>query len=109
MFAVEHVLYVKNRLLQSALNEKSPYKILASRKPSLYYTRALGFATSVLNHQPKSKVCGKGVPAIHLDGNDNGLYIVECLENKKLVSAEHVAFDEFSFPALDNLGRSSKA
>lgn len=87
---MEHVLYVKNRLPHSPLNGKSPSKILTSRTPS--YVCVLGYAAFVFSHHPKSKVHGKEVPAIHLDENDNGAYILECLGKKKLVSSVHVVF-----------------
>lgn len=107
-FAVEHVLYVKNRIPHSALNGSSPYELLTKKKPSLNHIRVFGCAAFLYNHHRTSKVHGRGIPGIHLGGNDNGVYIVECLGNRKLVSSVHVTFDESCFPALENPESSSE-
>lgn len=47
------------------------------------------------------------MPTIRLDEKDNDVDIVESHGNKKLISSEHMTFDESSFFALNALERTS--
>lgn len=82
-FAVEHVVYSKNRVPHSVLR-CPPYELLTLKNPSLYQVRVFGCAAFVYNHCAKSKLHGKAVPAIHLCGKELMVPIVECVSARKL-------------------------
>lgn len=98
-YAIDHVAYVKNRLPHSALI-CSPYEALTGRKPTLKHVRVFGCAAFVYNEEPKSKAHAKAFPGIYLGCDDNGVYMVEMLNDKRLINSVHVSFDEDSFPGL---------
>lgn len=96
-FAVEHVIYIKNRLPYSDLG-CTPIENLTSLKASIAHLCVFGCAAFVHNQRPKSKVRAKGIPAIYLGGNDNSVYIVGCIPDRKVIRSVHVTFDESFFP-----------
>ena len=105
-YALDHVAYVKNRLPHSAL-QCSPFEALTGNKPKLKHVRVFGCAAFVYNESPKSKVHARAIPGIFLGCDDNGVYLVESLVDRKLVNSVHVTFDEASFPGLENRESSS--
>ena len=105
-YALDHTAYIKNRITSSALN-CTPYEALTGKKPTLKYVRVFGCAAFVLNPDPKSKVHAKALPGIFLGCDDNGVYMIELLKERKLINSVHVTFDEDEFPALENPGYSS--
>lgn len=84
-FALEQVVRVKNRLSYWSLNGRSPFKTFSAIKLSLCQVRIFGCAAFVFNHTLKSKIHGKVMPAFYLDGDDNDAYILECIQNRKIV------------------------
>lgn len=105
-YCIDHVSYVKNRTVHSAI-KCSPYERLTGEKPTLKHVRTFGCAAFVYEHQPKSKVHAKAAPAIMLGCNDHGVYTVERLDDHRIVNSVHVTFDESSFPGLDHSASSS--
>lgn len=105
-YALDHVAYVKNRLPHSALN-MSPFESITGKKPTLKHIRVFGCASFVYNETPKSKAHARAEPGIMLGCDDNGVYMVERLSDRKLLNSVHVTFDEASFPGLEDSDSSS--
>ena len=105
-YAMDHVAYIKNRTPHKALG-CSPYEKLLGTKPTLKYVRVFGCAAFVYEHDPKSKVHARAVPAVMLGCNDHGIYTVERLTDRKIINSVHVTFDEESFPKLEDSSSSS--
>lgn len=105
-YSIEHVAYIKNRVIHSAIG-CSPYEKLTGENPTLKHDRVFGCAAFVYNDNPRSKVHARAIPGIFLGFNDNGVYTVELSTSKKVVNSVHVTFDEDSFPGLENGDSSS--
>lgn len=105
-FALDYVVYVKNRLPHSVLG-CSPFETLTGKKPTLKYCRVFGCSAYVYVEKPQSKVHARSIEGIFLGCDDNGVYLVESLIDRKLLNSVHVTCDESSFPALDNSDSSS--
>ncbi len=71
------------------------------------HVRVFGCSAFVYNEHPKSKAHARAEPGIFLGCNDNGVYMVEKIVDRKLVNSVHVSFDEESFPGLLNSDSSS--
>lgn len=105
-YALEHVAYLKNRTYHSSMN-CTPYKKLTGKKPSLKHVRVFGCAEFVYKHETESKIHRKAEPAIRLECDDYGRYIVELIRERKVINSVHVSFDEDTFPATEFLESSS--
>eukprot|EP00171_Calliarthron_tuberculosum_P022539 IDg22539t1 len=92
-YALDHAVYIKNRVLHSAI-KCTPFEKLSGRKPALNYAKVFGCAAFIYEHAPKSKVHSRASPAILLGCTDNGLYTVERLKDQKIITSVHVTFDE---------------
>ncbi len=107
-YALDHVVYVKNRLLHKGIG-CSPFEKLTGNKPTLRHVRVFGCSAFVYNHDPATKVHARSMPGIFLGCNDHGVYAVELITSRKLVNSVHTTFDEDTFPALEGLGTTSSS
>lgn len=71
------------------------------KMPTFPHAKVFECAAFVYNTEPKSKAHSRAEPGIFVGLNDHGVYLVELLGSKKLVTSVHVTFDEESFPALE--------
>eukprot|EP00171_Calliarthron_tuberculosum_P004578 IDg4578t1 len=99
-YAMDHVVFIKNRLPHKGIN-CSPYEKLTWKKPVLKHVRVFGCASFIYEHAPKSKVHARATPGILLGCNDHGVFTVERLTDGKIINSVHVSFDESVFPGLD--------
>ena len=99
-YALGQVVYVKNRVFHRSIG-CSAFEKLTGTKPTLKHIRVFGCAAFVYEHDPVSKIHATAAPAIMLGCNDNSVYTLERLNDKKIINSVHVTFDEQSFPKLD--------
>jgi hypothetical protein len=101
-YAVQHALYVKNRLPMKVLGWRTPYEALLNEKPDLQYLHRFGSRCFV--HIPtelQMKMGPRSEEGIYLGNTPNG-YLVKLRESGKLSRARSVVFDEsFERPALN--------
>lgn len=99
-YALDHLSYIKNRLPHSALGY-SPFENLTGKKPTLKHVRLFGCPAVVYNERPKSNMHARGMPGIFLGCDDHGVYMVQTLQEGKLLNSAHANFDETAFPKMD--------
>lgn len=105
-YAMDHVVYVKNRVPHRSIT-CSPYEKLTGERPNLKHLRVFGCSAFVYEHEPKPKVHARAAPAIMLGGDHHGVYTVERLTDRKIINSVHVTFDEETFRGLENSESSS--
>lgn len=105
-FALDYVAYIKNRLPHSGIG-CSPFEMLTGRKPTLKHCRVFGCSAFVYTEKPKSKIHARSIEGIFLGCDDNGVYLVESLNDRRLLNSVHVTVMESDFPHLEKSESSS--
>ncbi|KAL8147637.1 hypothetical protein AgCh_005094 [Apium graveolens] len=100
--AINTVCYTQNRTLINKLYEKTPYELMANKKPSLIYFHVFGGKCFVLKddvHLGKFDV--KAKEFIFLGYSlESKAYIVYVMSDQKVVESLNVTFDDAKLPSI---------
>jgi hypothetical protein len=102
-YAVEHAVYLKNRVLTDTVPGRTPFKAFTDRKPAVSKLRVFGCAAYPINpketypkkYDPRFK--NKTYIIVRISGSS--IYRLLSLKNLKEIMAANVAFNKYVFPA----------
>ena len=102
-FAIEHAVFVRNRMPHKALDWKTPYELWYGRKPNLSSIRVFGcLAYYYVDANMRKKLEPRGVPTVYVGQAENSnSYKLWNLRTNLLVESGMVRFIE----RLDTSGR----
>mgnify|MGYP001405694973 FL=1 len=100
--AISHAVYLRNRVLTSALPGKTPYEAYHSRKPSVAHLREFGCDVWVLNEAVgKSKLDARGLKMVFVGFMDGAKAVRYYDAKTRMVKvSRNIAFNENSEPQV---------
>ena len=102
-YAVEHAVYLKNRVLTDAVPGRTPIEAFTGRKPAVSKLRVFGCAAYPINpketHPKKYEPRFKNKTYILVGMSGSSIYRLLSLRDLRETMAADVAFDEYVFPA----------
>jgi hypothetical protein len=105
-YAVEHVVYLKNRVLTVAIQVKIPIEAYSRVKPAIGKLRIFGCAAYPLKpketHPTTYKPRFRDKDYILVGMSGSSIYRLLSLKSLKETMLANVAFDEYTFPASNN-------
>lgn len=91
-YAVEHAASIKKRLLQLFIRY-SPFEKLTGTQATIKQIKVFSCSAFVHLDKPKTKVHDTSQPGIMLKCDDNSVYTITVLTNRKTVKAVHATFN----------------
>ena len=99
--AVSTACYTQNRTLINKDLDKTPYEVMANRKPSLSYFHVFGAKCFVLKEEHLGKFDAKAEEGIFLGYSlESKAYRVYLINDDKLIESINVRFDDTKLPSL---------
>ena len=99
--AVNTACYTQNRTLINKDLDKTPYEVMANRKPSLSYFHVFGAKCFVLKEEHLGKFDAKAEEGIFLGYSlESKAYRVYLINDDKLIESINVRFDDTRLPSL---------
>ena len=99
---VNTACYTQNRTLITKEHEKTPYEIMANKKPTLKYFHVFGGKCYVLRDDENlGKFEAKASEGIFLGYSlESKSFRVYVIDDKKVVESLNVTFDDYKLPSL---------
>ena len=99
--AVNTICYTQNCTLINKDLDKTPYEVMANRKPSLSYFHVFGAKCFVLKEEHLGKFDAKAEEGIFLGYSlESKAYRVYLINDDKLIESINVRFDDTKLPSL---------
>ena len=99
--AVNTACYTQNRTLINRDHDKTPYEIMANRKPTLKYFHVFGGKCFVLKDEHLGKFEAKADEGIFLGYSlESKAYKVYLIDHQKVIESMNVTFDDTKLPSL---------
>lgn len=93
IYALEYIMYVRNRSPHSSINYQTPYKMVTGKDPKLRHIRRFGCVASVLINKKQNKFTPTGRPCFLIEVTDQGYKFLNT-ENFTVVPSKHASFIE---------------
>lgn len=98
-FALNHVIYIRNRVQHSAIG-KSPYQVITRERPDLKHIRVFGCTAYALQLPRPFKFSKRALEGIYLETAEHGIFKTLLMEKDNvygIVVSRHFNFNEIGF------------